>query len=363
MELSEIQKIMSTAARTGDKNTLAITQALVSLYSDMGTGSINEVTALGIDKNLSFNLNVIEAGVTGPYMIRLPYPPIKGKSSTIINNSGYTINVRPSISGGSINGEVDAFAAVPSDGKPYTFYCWENPLPGAWTWSPPAVNQYDSGEIVAVAPGSNGSITSAGKGSPVSYSNTLYSTLPGADGLNLPQVYTYNPGSTNYQTVFKPAPSWSSITKFKIYTNQTTLGAGITARIFTSGWFNYYEKGTGIYYDTKQGQTNSLFMPDATMTTVAGSAVTTPVSADIGDPGTYYGETSSSLMVPVPAVNYEGTLWSTAKPTFFGDKYCGDETILGTVYERWYTQYVCVAVIPRLTVGTNFKYRFFLEYN
>jgi hypothetical protein len=359
---SSLKKIMSNSQRLGNPEMAELARAILELNADSGAGTINTVTELGLEKNLDFNLNVIEAGVSGPYIIRLPYPPVKGRSSTVINNTGYTVRVLPSIEGGSINGTIDAMAEVPSDGKPYTFYCWENPLPGAWTWSPPATNQYDSGEITAVSTGTSMVLTAA-NASNVGYATSIYSTIGGVDGLNLPQVYTYAPATGMTQVIFKPSPSWSAITKFKVYTNQTTLGAGITARIFTQGWFNYYEKSTMNYYDVKQGQGNSLFLADPTMVAVAGSAVTTPVSANIGDPGTYYGESTSALVVPVPNVNYEGTTWSTAKPTFFGDIYCGDETILGTVYERWYTQYVCVAVIPRLTTGTQFKYRFFLEYN
>ena len=352
----------------GDLDKAEVVRGLIELDSYVPK-DVNEnvvlsgTTAATTRSYLNYGVNSVTTASATANAIRLPYPPQKGKQVIIVNTSDRYISVYPSVINGSINGTVNGFAWVPNDGKAYTFYCYENPLPGAWTWTPPAMNQYDSGIITATAPGGNGVITSAGNGSPVSYSSAMYPSLPGANGLNLPPVLTHSPGAGDFQTIFKPSASWNAITKFKIYTNQTTIAPGLTSRIQTCGWFNYYEKATGTFFQSVQFQTNSLYMPDAANSRVTGSPATTPVSANIGDPGTYYGESSSSLSVPIPTINYSGTVWSYAQPTFFGDKYCGDETIDGVVYERWYTQYVCVAVIPRIAAGSQFKYRFFLEYN
>jgi hypothetical protein len=96
----------------GDNQTAELARSILDMNSDIGAGTINTVTELGLGKNLDFNLNVIEAGVSGPYIIRLPYPPVKGKSSTVINNTGYIVSVFPSIEGGSINGVINSIANV-----------------------------------------------------------------------------------------------------------------------------------------------------------------------------------------------------------------------------------------------------------
>lgn len=90
-----------------------------------------------------WGVNVITVATNTDYCARLPYPPVQGKTLTIINTSSRTITVFPSITGGSINGVVDGSAVIPNDSKPYIFTCWENPLPGAWTWTPPAINQIE----------------------------------------------------------------------------------------------------------------------------------------------------------------------------------------------------------------------------
>ena len=347
----------------GDLDKAEVVRGLIELDSYVPK-DVNEnvvlsgTTAATTTSYLNYGVNSVTTASATANAIKLPYPPQKGKQVIIVNTSDRYISVYPSVINGSINGTVNGFAWVPNDGKAYTFYCYENPLPGAWSWTPPAINQYDSGIITATAPGSNGTIVSAGNGSPIAIGGIPQ--FPGLlDGRNLPAIY----GNSAETICFKPATPWNSITKFKIYTNQTTLGSGITARIDANGYFNYYEKSTGAYFTFKQYQYNSAVLDDPTFSRVTGSPATTPVSANIGDPGTYYGEISSSLSVPVPTINYSGSIWSYALPTFFGDKYCGDETIDGVVYERWYTQYLRVSVTPRVAVGSQFKYRFFIEYN
>ena len=38
-------------------------------------------------------------------------------------------------------------AIIPNDGIAYTFYCIENPTPGAWTWTAPAIGNLSHSEI------------------------------------------------------------------------------------------------------------------------------------------------------------------------------------------------------------------------
>ena len=98
-------------------------------------GTTNTSTSQAI-----YGINIITTSTAADLATRLP-EPVTGRSTVFINNSTISILVFPSTVGGEINGVVDGYAEIPPDGKAYTFYCTENPLPGAWTWSPPAVGQ------------------------------------------------------------------------------------------------------------------------------------------------------------------------------------------------------------------------------
>lgn len=84
---------------------------------------------------LEYGINIVATGSigTGSYCCRLPQTPQKGKSVTIINSDGIDLIVFPSTASGDINGQVDGYFVVPSDGNSYAFDCYENPLPGGWS--------------------------------------------------------------------------------------------------------------------------------------------------------------------------------------------------------------------------------------
>lgn len=317
---------------------------------------------------LVFGYNVIKNATATNYACRLPNPPKKGMSTTVINTSGFPIVIYPSVTGGSINGVVNGSALVPSDGKPYVFFCYENPLPGAWTWTPPAINQYDSGEITVNSPPSNGCITASNSAN-FSISTVLNGTLAGFDGLNKPLFYNYNDDYGGQVSTFKPATIWNQITKIKVYTNKIVIGSGVTVRIVGTSFFNYYNKLTGVFYDGVQYQSAAFGADLLVSTAVAGTAVPNPagsvVSLNIGDAGTLYGENTITSFVPVPTnISYNTLYPQISYPTTFGDKYIKDVVIDGVTYEQWYTQYLSVNIIPRCgATSAPFKYRFFIEYN
>ena len=122
--------------------------ATAPLYdiSDFGGGAqtVQTITPQGTTAATTaqaiYGINVIDTASGTDFAVRLPNP-VTGQQTTFVNNSGYTLYVFPSVAGGKINGVVDGVAYVPSDGKPYVFSCVQNPLPGAWVWSAPAVNQ------------------------------------------------------------------------------------------------------------------------------------------------------------------------------------------------------------------------------
>ena len=331
-----------------------------------------DITANGVDGNttakLIYGVNVVTTASGTDYAIRLPYPPIKGRTVTIINTSGVPIVIYPSIVGGSINGVVNGTATVPPDSNAYTFTCWENPLPGAWSWTPPATRQYDSGEISVASPLGNGVITASNPFN-VSVSPTLSGTLDGFDGINKSLFLNYNDNFGGQVSIFKPSTVWNQITKIKVYTNKIVVGSGITVRIVGSSYFNYYNKLTGAFYDGALYQT-SQFGTDLSVTTaVAGTPVPSPpdsvVSLNIGDAGTLYGENAIASLVPVPTnITYNVAYPQVTYPTVFGDVYVKDVVIDNVTYEQWYTQYLSVNIVPRCgTPSVPFKYRFFIEYN
>lgn len=97
---------------------------------------------------LNYGLTHISSVPTvNDYACHLPNPPIEGRQVTIVNTCGIDIVVFPSLPGGSINGITNGSFTVPSNGQAYTFFCYENPAPGAWTISAPATSQVTSGAI------------------------------------------------------------------------------------------------------------------------------------------------------------------------------------------------------------------------
>ena len=88
----------------------------------------------------NYGINLVTTSSATAYCFRLPQTPVKGKLVTLINNSGINVVIFPSIVGGSINGIVNNYITLPSDGKSYSFDCYENPLPGGWSLTSPQLS-------------------------------------------------------------------------------------------------------------------------------------------------------------------------------------------------------------------------------
>ncbi len=120
---------------------------------------------------LEYGVNVIITSTATDFACRLPVPTT-GKRITVVNNSLMTVSLFPDYNAGPTgyligrinNGAPGAPAIIPPDGRAYDFICIENPLPGAWVWSPPATGQYDSGEITATTTSSAFSVNIAASG-------------------------------------------------------------------------------------------------------------------------------------------------------------------------------------------------------
>jgi hypothetical protein len=85
-------------------------------------------TAANTNTVLQYAYNVITVASDSAYACKLPFPPTKGKSCTIINTSGREISVFPSVSGESINNIANESISIPSDGTPYVFFCYEDTI-------------------------------------------------------------------------------------------------------------------------------------------------------------------------------------------------------------------------------------------
>jgi hypothetical protein len=111
----------------------AVVRPVIDLVPN-GTASYNP-NSTNTTAYANYGINLITSSNATSYCLRLPETPVKGKAVTLINNSGINVVVFPSVIGGSINGVIDGVEIIPSDGKSYTYDCYENPLPGGWSLS------------------------------------------------------------------------------------------------------------------------------------------------------------------------------------------------------------------------------------
>jgi hypothetical protein len=215
----------------------ALANAVQTLYQQPINDNISltGTTAATTKTYLNFGYNVITTASATNYACRLPNPPIKGRSTVIVNNSGFPIVIYPSVTGGSINGVVNGSATVPSDGKPYTFFCYENPLPGGWTWTPPAIGQYDSGVITVNSTGGNNVIAALNASSWSESQGFTTSNSWGYGSLVEPPIN----GS-----IYRPNPYWNSVKKVKVYTNLLNDSGGFVFALAVNGQITYYQVGT-----------------------------------------------------------------------------------------------------------------------
>ncbi len=150
--------------RSAQVNSLAPVYTIEDIASASGGGALTvatltlQGTTAATTSQAIYGINVIDTATNSALATRLP-DPTTGKQTTFVNNSSMSILVFPSVTGGKINGVVDGYASIPNDGNPYTFSCVQNPLPGAWVWSPPATGQIQL-PTISIAH-TNGTATSA----------------------------------------------------------------------------------------------------------------------------------------------------------------------------------------------------------
>jgi hypothetical protein len=315
----------------------------------------NNTTMADTTLVLEYGVNIAVTSTLTDYACRLPIP-VTGRRVTIVNRSLMTISLFPSMAGGQINNyAIDAPAIIPPDGNAYDFICVENPLPGAWTWSAPAIGQYDSGEISATTTSSIFGVNIAAS-TPTwaaEQTGTYANSALAYNGLNQPLVRpsgTPNPlPNANWFVGFRPAVAWNAIVKIKVYTNiiyDPIAGDPPSALIIENSCTNWYATGTttpNINGSALYPGGSGSFGPNFTALQNTVPGVASPgLAANIGDPGTAWGEITG--------------IWSNWGVSFVGDVLISSDG----VKDVWFTRLLGFYLKPQI-IG-NVKFRFFIEY-
>jgi hypothetical protein len=272
------------------------------------------------------------------------------------------------------NGAVGAPAIIPPDGKVYDFICVDNPLPGAWVWSPPATAQYDSGDITGTTTTSGSVILGIETGLSTGSESPTYGT---GDVWYSPSIST--PISTNgyayqinsgFTALFKPigvGNNWNAITKIKVYTNiSSDVGAGELPKFSISGaWgINKYVLGSDPTVEANwlacyPGSAFTYLYADLDQV-VSGTVPPPGLTANVGDDGTCYKIFTIGVdyIFPDPL--------SLGQTSIVGDKYIGVGTYTFGPTTVPCDDYMSLQLSGNLQAeqaAVGVKYRFFFEYN
>jgi hypothetical protein len=340
-----------------------------------GGGVVNKnmsatgTTAANTKTILTYGVNVFTNVSNTAYAAKLP-TPVTGQSVVVVNNSGATLTLYPSTTGGKINGVVNGSAIIPPDGKAYTFYCIENPLPGEWTWDAPAIGQFDSGLISMTLT----SVNTSGDNPLISaYNDTIKTIIPmlsnnsaGYNGKNLPIVLGV-PNNNTYPIYFRPEIPWNSVTKIKVYTNAT---ANSLYYFQINGELDYYNISTNVIATNGPSVAGAFAWNAVTDKTIPGTAITTGdvIQPYVGAPGTKWGE----LVFPNPVMTYPGTdtVFSSSKVgnVDYGNQiypYTYPAQYIGQLVNAFYSAYASFMMQPMWNnnYGTKtFQFKFIIEY-
>ena len=345
---------------------------ILPLGSSGGTVFDNVVatgtTALNTSTTLSYGVNVFTTITSTNRAAKLP-AAITGQIVIVVNNTTSALTLYPSMVGGSINGVVDGVATVPPDGKPYSFYCIKNPLPGAWTWSAPATSQFDSGVIsIAVSSG-----TGFNGNNPfiTAYDNTIKTILSGFTSFNA----GYNgknkglflgSASSPDAIYFKPPTSWNSITKIKVYTN---AAASSRVNLLANGEIDAYDISTNDVVNNGASVGGAPVFNMFLNTVIPGTAINAgQIQPYIGAPGTYWGE----YTIPNPVLGTSNN--SPFTSSVIGDQDFGNSIFTGSspsqyvgqLVNNFYSCYLSFQMQPmwNANYGSNqtFEFRFIIEH-
>jgi hypothetical protein len=338
-------------------------------------------TTIATTSVMSYGVNSFSTATSTAYASKLPQPQT-GRKATIINNTGFTLLVFPSNVGGTINNLGESIPIViPSDGIAYEFTCVENPNPGAWIVTPPAVAQLDLGEIsiASIDPTTQLSNISIANQSNFGLVTSVGSSLSWSlDGINKPNVFVSSlngPNGFEDFYVINPLFPINSITKVKVYTNITAAqnignNSLLSARLVYSGQQTQYPIGsiaTAGIVSSGNGNVGSpmsgIFGGNSTFplsNAIVGTQPSFPdTTTNVGDAGTRWGE-----------FNFGAAFLTRPEFTKLGTHYIGQRPLIGqtsgTLYDTYYTG-VFYVLLSFQNFGNNpitdFKARVFVEYN
>lgn len=331
-------------------------------------------TTIATTSVMSYGVNSFDTATSANRACKLPQPQT-GRKATIINNTDFVLLVFPSNVGGTINNlGASQPIVIPSDGIAYEFTCVENPTPGAWIVTPPAIAQLDLGEItVATVSSGTKSISIA--------DSTAFGVVTGIsaaaewseDGTNKPPLFSsVQSGQTYY--VNNPTVQINAITKVKVYTNLSSTqnlaaNSAVAVRLVYSGQFTQYPVGstsTASIVQSGQGTVGNPMVGifggnglwNLSNSIGASAQAFGETSANVGDAGTRWGEFNyGAAFLLDPSFSRLGTFFVGQLPEL--------GTTSGTLYDTYYTGVFYVALtFNNFAVNvTDFKARVFVEYN
>jgi len=287
-------------------------------------GTTNSSTSQAI-----YGVNLVDTATTSDLATRLP-DASTGRQVVFINNSSMSILVFPSVVGGKINGVVDGQASIPNDGRAYVFYCTANPLPGAWSWSPPAVGQI---QVPRISISHTNGVQTQAYGVGVVGAQLINPPGPNwFDDINIAgfPTLTFTPGQ-NYWATASFSPPRTLVTT-KVYSNFLASDDVTTNAPSVQRKVAYSSSGGG--YSNFSASNVSLFGAP----TVQSGPLNAPV--EIGDVGTFYQIQPANLVQVAPAAT--------------------DEIGIGTYGNHYYT---FIITIPATAITKIYDFDIFLEHD
>ena len=324
---------------------------VLSVYDNLVAEGTNSSTT----SVMQYGVNVFRTITASDYCTKLPQP-VTGKSTIVVNMTNAMLVLYPSNPGGQINNlPIDTPVLVPPDGKSYEFICIENPLPGAWTWTPPATAQYDSGDIISNTSGGFNMIMAANNANQVERTSVYAGTGYAYNGLLTPNIMidpapTTPPGLQS--VMFKEGTPWLGITKIKWYTNLSATGftGGLLTSMATAK--NLYDPSTGAFVTVDGMSAGTLPASGGNTYAMAGATLGVgDLTANVGDAGTVWGEVfyNSAQIGGISVIGnvYQGQIDNPYNP--------------GQTVDQWISGALGV-FFRNNQVLTGFKWRFFVEH-
>jgi hypothetical protein len=268
------------------------------------------------------------------------------------------------------------------------------------TWPIPRYGQYDSGVMsLSIDSGTGGHgfnpIVVAANQTNYGVIKGFFTTSLYYNGKNLPAIQRtpgfvvggYNPDQWAI-IAFRPETPWLAIRKIKVYTNIiSSNNSGTQVRLQGMAGYNYYNinydldddpatSNVGEFVTNGAGTINTL-MDFQLNNTVAGTATAGTgsiyTSANIGDPGTIWGEkvafsdNNSNVSLNSDNILLEGTLIGNKTLGTVPYPYSGSWQIpQNTPVEKYYSSYISFQMWPLSYANygniPDLKFRFVIEY-